>query len=94
MIVMVETTKLASFRKMIGETGCRILRERRREGRSLDGTAVLDVEIELPKPPWQGSMSDALYGLPGVRLLRAEVGHRWPVRLINWCRWQIGRSGT
>lgn len=58
---------------------------------------VVDVEFRLPPPGWQGSMTDAIYALPGV--IHYSFGPTcFYGGFISWMRemfhWHFSRSGS
>lgn len=96
--VTVRKEQLPEFKKQIGETDCKLTGRQRRSGtfrirHSGVRIKIVDVEIELPPLGWRGSMTDAIYDLPGVISYGTEIfpGGRLG-RILEWCYWHLGRS--
>jgi hypothetical protein len=94
MMITVEEASLAAFREKLPHTGCQEFRMRRR-GYASDGVAIRDIEVSLPRS-WEFSMSDALYDLPGVRMVYSLFGgpRGWRRWLHNFLFWVVVPSGT
>lgn len=96
MIITVAQDKLADFRRELPTTGCSLTGRTRRVG-LWDGIRVRDVEITLPEL-WSGSMSNAIYGLPGVLLMsdHLRIGRvpRWRRLVHDFFVWHIQASGA
>lgn len=96
--VTVRKDQLREFEVKLPRTGCKLTGRRRRVGtRRVLGvkTEVVDVEIELPPPGWQGSMTNTIYSLPGVILYGAMIfpkGTLWRLKELYY--WHLSRSGS
>lgn len=92
MRLTVEDDKIAAMKAALPATGCKLLRVRPRAGKDSDGVSIRNVEIKLPAL-WQGSMSTALYDLPGVRLMSGTIGRqRAPYRWFTALGWYVRPS--
>ena len=95
-MLTVETDKVDALKRALPATGCRMLRVRPRSGYSSDSKSVRNVEIELPRL-WKGSMSDALYDLPGVLMVSGTVSFgkpSLPARFFHALGWYLMPSHT
>lgn len=92
----VEHAKLRDFFVQLPLAGCKPTGRMRRIGTTPTGVRVRDVEVELPES-WSGSMSETLYGLPGVRLMSTtmQLGRvNWFLKkILEFVDWHVMPSG-
>jgi hypothetical protein len=95
--VTVLRSLLDEFKAALPKTGCSLTGRQRRPGKwRLGGgkVEIVDVEIQLPPLGWRGSMTEAVYELPGALMYGAQIFPAGLVgRLRELCYWHLGRSG-